>query len=141
MEDFLKDKTIIDTMMDYGKICERQQVQISKLTEQIDKLNGIIEDLREENKQYKQQLDSQRRANQEIQIAYMKLRADLAIQEQRQENKMRNGQKPKVDKETFLKAFEITRNSRELSNILGVQLQSVYNYKVLYLGGNNNGQE
>lgn len=141
MEDFLKDKTIIDNMMDYGKICERQQVQISKLTEQIDKLNRIIEDLREENKQYKQQLDSQRRANQEIQIAYMKLRADLAIQEQRQENKMRNGQKPKVDKETFLQAFEITRNSRELSNILGVQLQSVYNYKALYLGGNNNGQE
>lgn len=141
MEDFLKDKTIIDNMMDYGKICERQQVQISKLTEQIGKLNEIIEDLREENKQYKQQLDSQRRANQEIQIAYMKLRADLAIQEQRQENKMRNGQKPKVDKKTFLQAYEITRNSRELSNILGVQLQSVYNYKVLYLGGNNNGQE
>ena len=141
MEDFLKDKTIIDNMMDYGKICERQQVQISKLTEQIDKLNGIIEDLREENKQYKQQLDSQRRANQEIQIAYMKLRADLAIQEQRQENKMRNGQKPKIDKETFLQAFEVTRNSRELSNLLGVQLQSVYNSKALYLGGNNNGQE
>lgn len=58
MDDIIRDKNLIDSMMDYSKICERQQDQISKLTEQLDRVNNMIDKLQSEKESLQNKYDT-----------------------------------------------------------------------------------
>lgn len=146
MEDIMRDKNLIDSMMDYGKICERQQDQISKLTEQIDKLNGVIDSLQEEklklqnrydtllskHNALRDELDTQIKRSDEILNCYITVREKYKQLELEKNNRVVN-KSPKIDRETFLQAYEVTQDLYELGKILGVSRQSIYNYRRMYL--------
>lgn len=146
MEDIMRDKNLIDSMMDYGKICERQQDQISKLTEQIDKLNGVIDSLQEEklklqnrydtllskHSALRDELDTQIKRSDEILNCYITVREKYKQLELEKNNRVAS-KSPKIDRETFLQAYEVTHDLYELGKILGVSRQSIYNYRRMYL--------
>lgn len=115
MEDIIRDKNLIDSMMDYGKICERQQDQISKLTEQIDKLNSVIDSLQEEklklqnrydtllskHNALRDELDTQIKRSDEILSCYITVREKYK-QLELEKNTRVASKSPKIDRETFL---------------------------------------
>lgn len=148
MED-LNIKLLVEYLYEYSEICKQQQATIGRMQKYIlnmqnkDKTNSEVTELHKEvdrltneleiaNRDKYKAFETCEKLNDQIEVLLEKIES-LRLVRQDEISERLNGQKSKVSEQSFLEAYELTKDLDSLADLFNVQTQTIRNYIKRYV--------